>query len=85
MSLFPISKRLTFFLDYFVYAVFKVHARSTRMQIAQPLAGVPLACRSHSLWLAPGQLGICFADTSRDIRNGTFLYATKELWALIIT
>ena len=39
MSLFPISKRLTFFLDYFVYAVFKVHARSTRMQIAQPLAG----------------------------------------------
>ena len=59
MSLFPISKRLTFFLDYFVYAVFKVHARSTRMQIAQPLAGA---------W----PTRICFADTSRDIRNGTF-------------
>ena len=38
----------------------------------------PLAYRSHSLWLAPGQLGICFADTSRDIRNGTFLLPDAE-------
>ena len=36
---FPISKRLTFFLDYFVYAVFKVHVRSAHMKIAQPSAG----------------------------------------------
>ena len=32
----------------------------------------PLTCRSHSLRPAPDQLGICFADTSRNIRNGTF-------------
>ena len=33
MSLFPISKRLTFFLDYFVYAVFNVHVRSTSVEL----------------------------------------------------
>ena len=32
----------------------------------------PLTCGSHSLRLAPGQLGICFADTSRDVHHGTF-------------
>ena len=56
---FPISKRLTFFwiISY--------------MQFSRYMFA-PLTCRSHSLRLAPGQLGICFADTSRDVRNGTF-------------
>ena len=39
----------------------------------------PLICRSHSLRLAPDQLGICFADTSQDIPSGTFLYVTKDI------
>ena len=61
---FPISKRLTF-LDYFVYAVFKVHVRSAHMQIAQSPTGA-----------RPTQ--VCFADTSQDIAYGTFLYFTKD-------
>ena len=56
---FPISKRLTFFwiISY--------------MQFSRYMFA-PLTCRSHSLRLAPGQLGICFADTSPDVHHGTF-------------